>query len=138
MSYMSICETTARPSFRPLCISNALSRAVGIIRPLFSVFETVPINSIHIVLCKPTIPGQGHIVEGLIHTSPLKTRCVTRFTRETRGWTGYFLTSCMLYITAVYERYIGLPLNKTKLHRPQMKRNSKWNLFSYLNPIFRP
>jgi len=33
--HMSIYETTARPSFRPLCISNARNCAVGIIRPLF-------------------------------------------------------------------------------------------------------
>jgi len=38
-----ICETTARPSFRPLCIADACNR-IGIIRPPFFVFETVPIN----------------------------------------------------------------------------------------------
>ena len=110
-----ICQYVKLPSalvFDHYAFHSDACNRVGINRPLFSVFETVPINCVHIVLYKPTISGQGHIAEGLIHTSPLKTWCVTRFTRETRGWTGYFLTSCILYITGyscvLYKRYWAL------------------------------
>jgi len=103
--HMSIYETTARPSFRPLCISNARNRAVDIIRPLFFVFETVPINCVHIVLCKPTIPGQGHIVEGLILTSPLKTWCVWHDLYEGNTWLNqiFFNSLHVLYYSCAQE-----------------------------------